>query len=121
MSAERISTETAMKKILATLVLACALPLSVGVAQAQHHGGGFRGGFHGGCCGVFIGDPYYDPFWGPYYYGPYAAAYPPPGYSGPAPAQSWYYCADPQGYYPYVQSCKSQWQAVPASPPQQGQ
>ena len=34
-----------------------------------------------------------------------------------AQAQPYYYCADPAGYYPYVQSCKSTWQMVPATPP----
>jgi hypothetical protein len=35
---------------------------------------------------------------------------------GPAPAQSWYYCDDPPGYYPNVPSCNSSWRQVPASP-----
>lgn len=39
---------------------------------------------------------------------------PPPG---PAPAAIWYYCDNPQGYYPYVQSCGSGWRSVPATPP----
>lgn len=30
---------------------------------------------------------------------------------------SWYYCANPPGYYPYVQRCFVPWQAVPATPP----
>jgi hypothetical protein len=29
---------------------------------------------------------------------------------------SWYYCNDPQGYYPYVQSCNSDWKPVPIQP-----
>lgn len=39
---------------------------------------------------------------------------PPPVPQGLPPAQSWYYCANPQGYYPYVASCSVPWQAVPA-------
>lgn len=36
-----------------------------------------------------------------------------------APAPTWYFCADSQKYYPYVQSCASPWQrVVPQSPPQ---
>src|SRR5262245_13254649 len=27
-----------------------------------------------------------------------------------------YYCAQPPGYYPYVPTCPSGWQAVPATP-----
>jgi len=28
----------------------------------------------------------------------------------------WYYCANPQGYYPYVPACPIGWQTVPAVP-----
>jgi len=28
----------------------------------------------------------------------------------------WYYCRDPQGYYPYVRTCRSNWEPVPAQP-----
>lgn len=38
--------------------------------------------------------------------------YAPRGYS----ENSWYYCDDPQGYYPYVRSCSSDWRPVPISP-----
>ena len=35
----------------------------------------------------------------------------------PQPAQPyWYYCANPAGYYPYVQACPIGWQTVPAVP-----
>jgi hypothetical protein len=89
--------------------------------------------------GVFIGPGFgYGYYPSPYYYGygPYA---PYPYYYGPtvgAPAQteyveqgsmraapqqqaqaSWYYCADPQGYYPYVQQCRAGWQRVSPTPP----
>jgi hypothetical protein len=33
----------------------------------------------------------------------------------PSTAQTWYYCSDPAGYYPYVAQCNTGWQAVPAS------
>lgn len=45
-----------------------------------------------------------------------------------APAQFWYYCSSPQGYYPYVPECSSGWRKVaatssngtmPANPPTQ--
>lgn len=29
----------------------------------------------------------------------------------------WYYCPNPPGYYPYVQSCSTPWQPVPPAPP----
>ena len=84
--------------------------------------------------------PYYYP---PYYYSPYYASpyyYPPavvtvpaepPVYiergevAEPAPqaSASWYYCADPQGYYPYVEQCPGGWQAVsprPSTAPDEG-
>jgi len=75
---------------------------------------------------VYAPYPYY-PYY-PYYY--YPPAYYPPYYAAPAPApaaapapaqapaaQSWYYCDNPKGYYPYVQSC-SAWRQVSATPPQ---
>ena len=95
-------------------------------AMGGFHGGGFSG-FHGG---GFHGDRFHDgrfdhdrfrdrrfffggalayPWWG-YYpdYGYY-------GYSQPYTSQTWYYCSDPVGYYPYVTQCYTGWQAVPAS------
>ena len=67
-----------------------------------------------------------DPFW--YFYPepiyPYPTYVPPaivvqqapPVPTGMPPAQYWYYCDDPQGYYPYVASCKNAWRGVPVSP-----
>jgi hypothetical protein len=76
------------------------------------HGGGFRGDafhgnrFHGNR--FFFGGSFIYP-WG-YYpdYGYY-------GYTQPYYSQTWYYCSDPTGYYPYVTQCNTGWQAVPAS------
>lgn len=49
---------------------------------------------------------------------PPPGAYPtPPAYGVPAPPPAWYYCDNPQGYYPYVQACSSGWRQVPAAPP----
>jgi hypothetical protein len=92
------------------------------------HGGGFHGGgFHGGGFHgdqfrdhrfdgdrfhnnrFFFGGSFADPAWGYYpYYGYY-------DYSQPYSSQTWYYCSDPAGYYPYVTQCNTGWQAVPAS------
>lgn len=103
-----------------------------------HHDHGHFGHDHFG-----FGFGFWDPWWGwdpaaywdypyPYYY-PYD--YPPyPGYYAPAPApptpgqaptqangaappQFWYYCDNPQGYYPYVQNCSMTWKQVAATPP----
>src|SRR6516162_4717625 len=72
------------------------------------HGGGFHdGGFHNNR--FFFGGSFGYPWWG-YYpdYGYY-------DYDQPYASQTWYYCSDPAGYYPYVTQCNTGWQAVPAS------
>lgn len=75
--------------------------------------------------------PYY-PYYSPYYYPPSPYYYPgavtvpatPPVYiergesEEPQASASWYYCADPQGYYPYVKQCKGAWQPVAPRPPE---
>jgi hypothetical protein len=63
---------------------------------------GFRGGFF-----VYPGWGYY-PDYGYPDYGYY-------NYSQPYSSQTWYYCSDPAGYYPYVTQCNIGWQTVPAS------
>ena len=42
----------------------------------------------------------------------------PPVPTGLPPAQFWYYCDNPQGYYPYVAACSGPWRQVPVGPPQ---
>ena len=65
----------------------------------MHHGGGFHGR-------AFIGPPI---IFGPGYY-PYGYSYP---YGDDSSSYQWY-CSDPAGYYPDVQSCPSGWlQVVP--------
>jgi len=79
--------------------------------------------------------PYYYPpyYYSPYYYPPSVVTVPtePPVYiereavAEPMPqtSASWYYCADPQGYYPYVKACPGGWQAVaplPSDSPDEG-
>ncbi len=34
----------------------------------------------------------------------------------PEQSNDWYYCHNPEGYYPYIKSCSSSWQRVPAQP-----
>jgi len=43
-------------------------------------------------------------------------AYPPPSENGAPPPSFWYYCDASKGYYPYVTTCPSGWQEVPAKP-----
>ena len=107
-----------------------------------------HGGFHGhgrfqghgrfhSNFGFFIGAPLFwwppDPFFYPPYYYP-SYYYPPisqvyveqtPVYvqrndtaANPPAANYWYYCQNPQGYYPYVQDCPAGWMKVVPQPPQ---
>ena len=89
-----------------------------GLHAGGFHGGGFHGdrfhdgGFHDGRFHdnrFFFGGSFAYPWWG-YYpdYGYY-------DYSQPYSSQTWYYCSDPAGYYPYITQCNVGWQAVPAS------
>ncbi|CDG84635.1 hypothetical protein [Janthinobacterium agaricidamnosum] len=121
---------------MALLFLAGAL--ACGNAWARpgggHHGhGGWHGAGHGhwhgrSHVGVVIGAPLgwggggyrYGPGW----YGDPFDDYPyprplvvrePPVYierGGEPSAQLWYYCAHPQGYYPYVKTCATAWRSV---------
>ena len=132
------------KIALLSIVALCAVA-AADIASAR---GYYRGGHHhrhyGSSVGVFLGAPllfaapfyaypryYYPPAYYPPVYGTYPGAYPasPPVYieqsQGAAPqaptqgaGASWYYCADSQTYYPYVQQCASPWQQVaPQSAP----
>jgi len=75
--------------------------------------------------GVFIGVPIWQPFYpAPYYYYPPVAVAPssPPVYIEQGNAQAaesnyWYYCTNPEGYYPYVKQCPGGWQKVVPQPP----
>ena len=47
---------------------------------------------------------------------------PPPGASqvsalGMPGSEWWYFCKDPNGYYPYVRECQSGWEKVSPTPP----
>lgn len=89
--------------------------------------GGWSRGWYGPRVGVAIGRPLAWP--APY---PYAVYSPPPAVvvretvpvpyveapvQPPAPAAAptlWFYCPDPAGYHPYVQSCAQTW--IPVRP-----
>ena len=114
------------------------LLLAVCAGNAMASGG--RGHGHGhshSSVGFYFNDPYPwgpDPFFYPYR--PYVYSPPPviieqrepPVYiqrqlAPPAPTVSsnWYYCQNPPGYYPYVQSCSQPWvsvdpRSVPSAP-----
>lgn len=108
-----------------------------------YYGGGWHGGgWHGGTSwnfGVNLGGwGWGGPFY-PYYGYPYAYPYPYyPAYpyvsapivtqqpaqeyqqTAPPPEQQsyWYFCTDPNGYYPYVKRCPSGWlKVVPSGAP----
>lgn len=90
-------------------------------------------GFYGG----YGGYGYYDPFFYPPFYGappivvpaapPVIVSPTPPVYiqqqESPPATQSqthyWYYCTNPEGYYPYVKQCPGGWQRVDPTPPTQ--
>jgi hypothetical protein len=104
------------------LTLVVLLILGVVPAQAWH-------GWHGGVSVAIVPHvvvPVY-PYWRPYVYPPVVVA-PAPVYVQPAPqvyvqppppqTTYWYYCDNPQGYYPYVQQCPGGWRPVSPPPPQ---
>jgi len=119
-----------------------AAPASAQHGGGSHGGGGYHGGggwhgghgwhhgWHGGWgWGWGVGIGFYDPWW-PGYYGYGYSPYYYPYYSEPsvtvlqqapaaqaAPAASWYYCDNPAGYYPYVQTCSQPWRPVAPTPP----
>jgi hypothetical protein len=94
------------------VVASLALTAGPGIPQAEARG----------FVAIGIGVPLFYP--DPYYYYPPPVVYAPPPvyYTPPAPtyvapqAQTWYYCDNPQGYYPYVSVCAAGWRQVPASP-----
>ena len=133
-------------KLFKSILLAIALLVSVtgNVAWAGHgqahfvshrsfhqHPGWGRG--HGHYWGVGLYGAAW-PWYYPWYYGYVVPVLPYSAYSeaaapvdyieiNPAPATNdasenvWYYCQNPQGYYPYVKSCAGGWQKVPVQPP----
>ncbi|MCX7174619.1 MAG: hypothetical protein NT159_12000 [Proteobacteria bacterium] len=86
-------------------------------------GGHWRHGRHAGRQGwwwVVGGVWYYYPVMVKPYPDPYLpplVEMPPPPPAAPATSQFWYYCRNPAGYYPYVPSCPTSWEAVPANAP----
>ena len=135
-----------LKQALIALSIAVALGIAAPGVEAQHRGApDFHGrDFHhfdareraiwrGGAWVHDWHDGRYGWWWqlgGGWYFYP-EPIYPYPTYVPPAivvqqsppvptglpPAQFWYYCDNPQGYYPYVASCNGPWREVPVTPP----
>jgi hypothetical protein len=122
------------KLIIALGILGFSLGLASQDASAHGPRGRVGVGVHIGVPGPFYWGPRYY-YGGPgYYYPPYYYSAPvvvesPPVYierganeqAAPAPqaAGDWYFCASPEGYYPYVTQCPGGWRKVPAQPPVQ--
>ncbi len=115
------------KRIRAGLhILGIAAVLTLGLAATAAADAHPRGRVH---FGLWVGGPLW---WGgmPYGYGygyPYVVERPIIVQEAPAEplvvqpsvtqqANTWYYCREAQMYYPYVSSCASPWQEVPATP-----
>jgi hypothetical protein len=111
-----------MKKL--TFIVVFAILLSFGFASSAFYARG---------PGVFIGGYYGFPYYAyPYYPYPYYYVYPysysyepyvyiePPVYGESQQDYYWYYCKNPEGYYPYVASCPGGWMRVVPAPPQPG-
>ncbi len=131
MPGRNFSTEEAIvkrrKAILFGFAIVAMIASGSSSANGHHHS-------HGSSVGVIFSIP----LTAPYYYPP-SYSYPSYFYPGPpvvlAPAAPtiyieqenqarstsyWYYCGNPQGYYPYVRNCTENWQPVaPQSPPPQ--
>lgn len=129
-----------MKRIVRIVLVVAVMLLTATLsahADRGWHGHGRHGGHFG--VGVVIGPGWGGGWWpSPYYpyypYYPYAPYYPyytqppvvveqpPDVYVQPSPETQkptyWYYCPDPQGYYPYVKKCPNGWMKV--VPPENG-
>lgn len=95
-----------MKKIAAIGVCGVLAVAGLAASASAYAHGRFYGG-------VVIGGP----IWAPppvFYYPPpvYVERVPPPVYIEQPRQDYWYYCQESRAYYPYVQSCPSQWMKV---------
>lgn len=109
-----------MAKTLSKIIMVVAMLLCTTAISLAH--GGVR-------ANVWIG-PGWGPGWGPWwgvpypYYPPqtYIIERPPVEYIQPSNQQQeepayWYYCKNPEGYYPYVKRCPDGWMKVIPTPP----
>jgi hypothetical protein len=125
-----------MKKYFVIFLITISLLFSsVVIAGPPPYHGGYGGGYHGGYYGHDSHGSAY--WWGPalglglglgagwLIWGPPVYNYPPPQtiivqqppvvYQAPEP-NYWFYCQNPTGYYPYVQTCPSGWMKVVPQP-----
>jgi len=107
------------------LVFLMAVPPTTFAGGRGHWGGRHWSGHRHGHTGFhfYWGAPIViGPWWYPYFdYPRYPArvAPDPPVYvqPEPQPVDYWYYCQEPQGYYPYVKNCPGGWmKVVPEAP-----
>lgn len=100
------------------VVLAILVLLLLSTVSGYSHGGGRVG------IGFSFWPGWYPGWWGPYY--PYygeqrVVVEPAPEIIIQEPQSEvpvyWYFCRDPEGYYPYVKRCPNGWQKVVPSPP----
>ncbi|UOA08129.1 hypothetical protein [Methylobacter sp. S3L5C] len=100
--------------------------------DGRHYGGGYGGAYgYGGRSNYsfYLNAPIYPYYPNRYpYYPPtvitipvtppvYIQQPPPPPQQQQYPAGYWYYCNNPEGYYPYVKECPLGWQQVNPIPP----
>ncbi|MGR8930770.1 MAG: hypothetical protein ACU836_09030 [Gammaproteobacteria bacterium] len=92
--------------------------------------GGFRSFHRHPGFSFYFGVPWYPrpyfsyPYYYPYYPPVVTVPTEPPVYIERDPPQSqqlpsgyWYYCDNPEGYYPYIQECPHGWRQVDPIPP----
>ena len=119
-----------MKKLLRMLLLTVALLMtftSPGQARGGGHGGGRGWGpaLGLGLFGLGVWELSRPHFYYPYYSYPapvisqpaeeiYVQPVPPP----PVTTGYWYFCRNPEGYYPYVKRCPDGWLRVVPAPPE---
>jgi hypothetical protein len=89
-------------------------------SQEREHwkrGNWHHGHHHGHNGWWFIVDDFWFFYDSPIYpYPGYVSYYYDDGYYGDQSDYYWYWCDDPQGYYPYVQECNGPWRPVPPTP-----
>jgi hypothetical protein len=103
-----------LRRWMALLVLMVGLGGSVGSVDAW---GGHRFGGPRVAIGIGVG-PLWVPYAAPVVVSPPLVVTHAPSVVVPpaAPPTFWYYCDNPQGYYPYVSQCPSGWRAVSPTP-----
>jgi hypothetical protein len=124
-----------MKKM-AVIIIAVFLSFGLfsSLAPVLVFGGGWHGGwgygwgprfYWGGSVAVWPFPYFYYPYYYPYYASPPVVIQQQPQvYSEPVQQPYyWYYCQNPQGYYPYVKSCPGGWMKVEphVAPPSPGE